>query len=389
MDNETTVHGRGAAVQQSCGGKKDSRPLVSFKSISGASPQERQAKSKARNEQRTGSQNQSDKGKPDRLLERIIRNKKDGRNQKMIAYLNKKDSHLAFRCEFCGYHIVRKRNLKSGKTKVVEGTFCGNWKLCPNCGASRRTRTVKRLSDMIERLRREKPTPKMFAGAFTIKSGSSLRKQKYKLNGALQRLRQRYKNSLRGTTKSELSKLTTLIFFIEITKTKNGKWHVHVHFIGIGREAPNKIKLGVEWHKVSRGSFIIELEQVYADCNARSSKQESEKNIQQKVRRIAEYCMKPSELAPANRYKVHLETKGMHFVRVWGKRIKGSDELEADDDTEPTELIESVLNMKTMNYETSVWSKQPQDGAEQSNQRPRPVPKPRRKENMALVGPSK
>lgn len=152
------------------------------------------------------------------------------------------DPKTMHRFETCGENAFVYQSEKDPHKYRIQCDRCrSRW--CEACQNERRLIIRRNLQEKL-------PQGRIRFLTLTVKSRTCLRTCVDHLQSSFKKLRARpyYSKAMRGG-----------IWFLEVTRRKdNGEWHPHYHILYQGEYIP-KEKLSLDWHKITKDSFIVDI----------------------------------------------------------------------------------------------------------------------------------
>jgi plasmid rolling circle replication initiator protein Rep len=309
------------------------------------------------------------------------------RQLRILYHLNKK-SNLNTDCFIdseklsnqlcsCGNYLVFNQYYTVGQVRLKKASFCKNHLLCQLCAIRRGSKQVQAYSQRYEQLNQAGDHLKPYLITLTVKNGKDLRERFSHLKTSFRSYMDRRRDSLkRGTGLNELSKVEGAVFSYEVTRSKDGTWHPHLHMVVLLNpknlidfpKAPNKIsdndfsklsvvdkkkrkaawkehtskcaasKLSLEWLSITKDSSIVDCREIEGDP------------IKGFIE-VFKYALKFSDMKPEDNIYAYSVLKGSRltgsFGCFWGVKIP---EKMTDDLLDDLPYIELFYNYTKNGY---------------------------------------
>lgn len=241
-------------------------------------------------------------GEPDRTAQRRLK------RQHMPEWA--KARKCACKLEGCGNWLHFRHYFTKDELRLIEGNYCCQTKLCPECAAMRGARHVAAYLKCWEHLQDTRPDlfevpPVMIT--LTVKNGPDLAERFDALQAAFRKLQDRRRQCLKGNGRgwTEFAKIEGAIFSTEVTNRGNG-FHPHMHGVCLLRAPVDQAALSQEWLSVTGDSFIVDVRQLGVE------------DIVKSFCEVFKYSMKFQGMTLENNWRAHLELDGKRMLRSFG-----------------------------------------------------------------------
>lgn len=253
------------------------------------------------------------------------------------------DVDVANRLRGCGCDAWFRRWVQTGDVDLLRVDWCNKRIVCANCEKARTSRTLASWVPKIRETLMLNPDLAPFMITLTINNGPHILERIQHISDSLGRLRQRKKDSKRGTGASgEFSKIEGAVWHLEVKRGKNsGDWHPHFHGICLRhRDTPFDLtKMHHEWNKATLGdSWNIDVrptnfarEQLRTGRDAATIDESDPELLMGDLCEVLKYVTKPG-VEPRDMIDVYRAVYGKRLVRTWGL-LYGLTPEQADNDS--------------------------------------------------------
>ena len=218
---------------------------------------------------------------------------------------------------YCANDLLFRHYYTLDEYRLLKLMSCDKHLLCPFCAIRRGSKYCIKYKERLDVVLQENPHIVASHMIVTIKNGDNFMERFNHLSRGYQLVRQRIKNSLRGTSRSEFGKLKGYVGAYEVTNNGNG-WHPHMHFVILHNEPIYTSVLQAEWERITGDSWDIEV-------NGLSS-------IEEGFAEVFKYALKFSTMSPEHVVESFLSLRGRRLVVSGGLfyGVKVPDDLSDD-----------------------------------------------------------
>lgn len=265
----------------------------------------------------------------DERLDRYAEGK--ARALSMVNYIYTKghDAKLSGVMRSCGSHLVFKKALDSGDNRLSSAITCKKHLLCPFCAMRRGAKAFQRYSQRLEQLVSENAISsdlKPYLVTLTIKDRGDLKNAYKAIKGAFSRLLECRRNSLKGLSSTEFSKIEGAVYSFEVKRGRNsGLWHPHVHMVAWCSSEINQTQLSREWLDLTGDSFIVDVRMLYS--------KEGRDSLTSGFLEVFKYAVKFSDMSLKDNWTAYETLKCKRLIGSFGFMygVKIPDDLTDED----------------------------------------------------------
>jgi len=209
---------------------------------------------------------------------------------------------LAPKIAQCGDYLRFREYYTVNKVRLAGAYFCKAHLLCPFCAIRRGSKLVEEYSKRHAQILTEIKGVKTSMLTITIKNGVELAERQNHLQKSLQKLFAHRRNSKRGKSNTEFSKVIGLVGTFEVTNKGNG-WHPHAHIMLVHREYIRAEKPKEEWKKITGDSEVLRIDPA-----------KHPKDPAQDFLEIFKYALKFGDLTPELNLQAYEVLRGKRLV---------------------------------------------------------------------------
>lgn len=211
--------------------------------------------------------------------------------------------------EGCGSWLHFREWYQSGDTRLMNANFCKRHLLCQACAVRRAGKMNEAYLPKVEQVSEahgSRLIPAMVT--LTVKNGPNLEERVDHLKKAWSKMiaaRRRFMSNPERHPSVEWAKTVGSLRALEVTRSKSGEWHPHLHvFVLLSRYIQQR-KLSEEWEAWTGDSKVVGV----TKCK---------KGISSGLREVLKYSCKFSSMSPADTYHVHSTLRGSRLIDPQG-----------------------------------------------------------------------
>lgn len=228
----------------------------------------------------------------------------------------------------CANYLVFHNYYTIEEIRLSKVITCKKHLLCPFCAARRAAKQVDKNGDRIKKVLEENKNLIPVMITLTVKNGDDLQERFEHIKNSFKKLQEKRRDSLRGKTESEFTKVKGSMFSYEVTNKGNG-WHPHIHMIALLDDYIDQGKLSREWEAITKDSKIVDIRKI-------TSKSGKTLDISDALLEVFKYALKFSDL--------DLELTWEAYRTLKGKRLLGSFGNLYGSNLEPENLLDELLD---------------------------------------------
>lgn len=207
----------------------------------------------------------------------------------------------------CASYLHFREYFTVGKVRLHSAQFCKQHLICPMCAIRRGSKSLSAYLEKFQTIKSERKDLKPYLLTLTVLNGDDLEERQNHLAKSLRVLmtRRRLHNSgQRGAKYTELCKAEAGVYTIELTNKGKG-WHPHLHMIVLSAVAIDSRALSVEWHEITKDSFIVDCRPITGDPV-------------DGFMEVFKYAVKFSDLSLADNWEAAKILKGKRLLNSFG-----------------------------------------------------------------------
>lgn len=207
----------------------------------------------------------------------------------------------------CASYLHFREYFTVGKVRLHSAQFCKQHLICPMCAIRRGSKALSAYLEKFQTIKSERKDLKPYLLTLTVLNGDDLEERQNHLTKSLRVLmqRRRYSNAgIRGAKYTELCKAEAGVYTIELTNKGKG-WHPHLHMIVLSALPIDSRALSVEWHEVTKDSFIVDCRPITGDPV-------------DGFMEVFKYAVKFSDLSLADNWEAAKILKGKRLLNSFG-----------------------------------------------------------------------
>lgn len=252
------------------------------------------------------------------------------------------ETECADRLRCCGSDAWFRRWVATGAVDLIRVDWCNKRIVCANCEKARTARTLANWVPKIREVLKLNSDLVPCLITLTVKDGEHVLERIRHISDALGRLRQKKKDSKRGTGASgQFQMIEGAVWHLEVKRGRNsGLWHPHFHGICLRhRDTPFDLSaMRAEWTQATGGdSWNIDVQltsfarqMINTGLDAGAVDELHPELLMGDLCEVLKYVTKPGE-SPVDMVDVYKAVYGKRLVRTWGL-LYGLTPQEADND---------------------------------------------------------
>lgn len=162
----------------------------------------------------------------------------------------------------CGSWLHFREYFEENETVLKSANFCKRHLLCRACAARRAGKMIQAYQDKVEHVVSTHPGPLIpVMITLTVKNGSDLKERINHLKLARSKMLQKRRAHINNPSRPvvQYNKVQGSVRSVEITKSKSGEWHPHVHEFALLSEYIDREQLSAEWQSLTGDSKIVDV----------------------------------------------------------------------------------------------------------------------------------
>lgn len=240
------------------------------------------------------------------ILNQITKSKRS--QGALVNYAIAQDQIIGNRVGTCGSWLHLRQFTEVEESRIMNANFCRKFLLCQSCAVRR---SAKMNAAYLEKVTHVQTTfPKLIPAmiTLTIKNGSDLKERINHLKKSWSRMLAAKRKGASESSRNPLiewNKLHGSIRAMEITISKNGEWHPHLHVFCLLESYVNHKRLSEEWEAFTGDSKIVDV-------------RKCKDGVKAGLVEVLKYATKFSDLTPAETWHVHESCRGSRLIDPQG-----------------------------------------------------------------------